>query len=285
MRICVIGDYKESYSSKKLLEESVSAGKEMFFVPWKNIIFDSANGEVFLNKEDLLSQFDAVILRSSITSLTPSSLIVEYCQHNDIRLLNKNFYLRYQSVNKLRQQMFFQAKKIPCLDTIFGESASFSFLKTKLDLPFIAKLASGSLGKQVFKINTHKEFIKFIQQRKKDKQLYLFQKFYSIKADYRVFIIGKKVFGPMERIAPNGEWRTNIPGSRHKRAEEKKEVLELAASLIQKTGLEFAGLDILIDSDGTPRLIEINTMACFRIFDKIDPEVNVAKRTVGLLDN
>lgn len=87
----------------------------------------------------------------------------------------------------------------------------------------------------------------------------------------------------MKRIAPKGEWKTNARGTKHKRAEQEKRVLKFAKKITEKTNLEFAGLDILIDSTGKPRLIEINTMACFKIFDKLYPEINIAKKTIALL--
>lgn len=283
MRICIISDNKNSYSSKKFLKEARASGIKVFFTSWKNILFDSARKTIVLGSKFRLKIFDAVILRSSETSLTPSNLVVEHCEYNNIRLLNKYFYLRYQSVNKLHQQLIFQTKKIPCLKTIYSENISFSFLKKELGSPFVAKIASGSLGKQVFKINSKKKFLRFIQERAGDRQLYLFQKFYKINADYRVFIVGENVFGPMKRIAPKGEWRTNVYGSISKRVEEKKQLLKFAKTIAKKTHLEFAGLDILIDSSGKPRIIEINTMACFKVFDKVYPEINIAKKIIESL--
>lgn len=282
MKLCIITDAKTSYSSKKFRQEVARIKDKVLFASWKNIIFDSEKG-IFLNGKIPLKKFDAVILRSSTTSLTPLSLILDYCKYNKIRLLNKDFYIYYQSINKLRQQILFQEKKIPCLRTIYGESLSFSIIKKNIGLPFIAKLANGSLGKQVFIIKTSKDFFRFISNRKKDRQLYLFQKFYKKDGDYRVFIIGKEVFGPVKRIAPAGEWRTNVHGSKHEQALEKKQLLDFAKIFIKKTSLEFAGLDILIDSAGKPRVIEINTMAGFKIFDEIYPEINIAKKTLALL--
>lgn len=281
MRICIITDNKKSHSSKKFEEEALSRKDRIFFATWKGISF---NGTSFLlNKKIHLKKFDSVILRSSSTSPLPLSLILDYCVHNNIRLLNKSFYLRYQSVNKLRQQSIFKEKKIPCLKTVYGEKQSYSSLKETLGVPFVSKLANGSLGRQVFKINSKRDFDKFTSERKKDRQLYLFQKFYPSMRDYRVFIVGRKVFGPVKRTAPEGEWLTNIKGSRHERAEEKKQVIKLAKAFTLKTNIEFAGLDILIDSSGKPRMIEINTMACFKIFDRIFPEINIAKETLRLL--
>jgi glutathione synthase/RimK-type ligase-like ATP-grasp enzyme len=283
MKICVITDEKGAYSSKKFLEISKNRGEKMFFSSWKGLLFDGTKNEVFTKEKVPLKKFDAIILRSSSDSLTPSSLVVEYCQQNNIRLLNKKFYLRHPSINKLNQQLIFQANKIPCLKTIFGESVSFSFLKKTLGVPFIAKLTNGSLGKQVFKIDSANDFSRFKKERQLDRKPYLFQKFYKNDGDYRVFIVGKKIFGPMKRFAPPGEWKTNMRGSTHKRVSAPKSVTEIARDFHTKTGIEFAGLDILIDSAGKTRLIEINTMACFKVFDRYYPEVNIARQIMKIL--
>jgi len=117
MRICLITDNKKSYSTKNFLKEARLAGKSITIASWQNILFNSDKNSLLLNKKISLDKFDAVILRSSKTSLTPSSLVLDYCEHNNIRLLNKCFYLRYQSVNKLRQQVIFKIKKITYLKT------------------------------------------------------------------------------------------------------------------------------------------------------------------------
>lgn len=282
MNICVITDSKNAYSSKKFNQEALRVKNKIFFVSGKDVSFDDKKS-IVIRKKIPLKKFDVVIMRSTNESLIPLNLILDYCEANGIRLLNKKFYLRYQSINKLRQQSIFKNKNIPCLKTLYGEKYSYCQLKKELSLPFVAKLANGSLGRQVFKIASKKEFDAFIRQRKKDGQLYIFQKFYKTDGDYRVFIIGKEVFGPVKRIAPRGEWRTNIQGATHERAEEKESLQKIAKEFSRKTGIEFAGIDILIDSHGKPRVIEINTMAGFKIFDEIYPEVNVAQKTICLL--
>jgi glutathione synthase/RimK-type ligase-like ATP-grasp enzyme len=285
MRICIITDSASSDASQRFLKESSALDVAITFVKWKDIFFNGETGDVFFDIKSQISikNFDAVILRSSISSLTPLALLVEYCQLKNIRLLNGDFYLRYQSVNKLRQQMLFSSKNIPCLKTIYGESTPFSYLKKLLGLPFVAKIANGSLGKQVFKICSENEFDLFIKHRQRDHQLYIFQKFYKIPFDYRIFIVGKKVFGPVKRVAKKGEWKTNTIGSHIERAEWSEKIITLANELITKIGLEFGGIDVLIDLKGVARIIEINTMAQFSVFESVFPEINIAKKTINLL--
>ncbi|MDO8240550.1 MAG: hypothetical protein Q7T51_01000 [Candidatus Moranbacteria bacterium] len=285
MRICVITDSASSYASKRFLAESLLLNIDLTFVSWKDIFFNGESGDVFFDTDSQISikKFDAVVLRSSLASITPQSLLVEYCQSQKIPLLNDIFYSRYQSTNKLRQQMLFSSKNIPCLKTIYSETAPFSYLKKSLGLPFVAKMASGSLGKQVFKICSESEFELFIKNRKRDRKLYIFQKFYKNTGDYRMFIIGKEIFGPVKRIAKKGEWITNLAGSTHARAPKNKKTTTLVEDLAKKIGLEFGGIDVLIDSKGVARIIEINTMAQFKVFESVFPEINIAQKTLLLL--
>ena len=52
MRICVITDDKNSYSSKEFLKESKLHGIKLFFAKWSDVVFNSDKNNIFL-KEDL----------------------------------------------------------------------------------------------------------------------------------------------------------------------------------------------------------------------------------------
>ncbi len=285
MHICIITDNPSAYSAKRFLGEALFAGHKITFAPWSEIVFNGGKNTISINQKILLDSYDAIILRSSVRSLTPLSLVVEYCKAKNIPLLNNQLYMRLQNTNKLRQQILFQIENIPCLETLYGENLTFLELKKRLRLPFIAKIADGSLGKQVFKIHSQEEFSQFTLARKKDRRLYLFQKYYKISRDYRVFIIGKEIFGAVQRIAPQGEWRTNMRGAKHMRATGSLKITRLAKLIRKKLNIDFAGIDILIDTSGHARLIEINTMAQFKVFENTFPEINIAKKTFAVLAN
>jgi len=283
MHVCVITDDPSTYSAKRFLEEALLAGHKITFASWPEIVFSGRKNTISINQKTLLDSYDAIILRSSVRSITPLSLVVEYCKAKNIPLLNDRLYMRLQNTNKLRQQILFQTENIPCLETLYGENLTFLEVKKKLHLPFIAKIANGSLGKQIFKIHSPEEFRTFARARKKDRQLYLFQKYYKISGDYRAFIIGKNEFGAVKRIAPQGEWKTNMRGARHERATALPQVMELTRLIRKKLNIDFAGIDILIDASGQARLIEINTMAQFKVFESIFPEINIVQKTLALL--
>lgn len=282
MRICVITGNPSSHSSKRFLEEAGHAKHKLYFASWKKLVFDGKTNTLYINQKIPLDSFDAIILRSATNSVTPVSLITEYCRNKNIVLLNKHLYSRLQNANKLFQQALFQTNNIPCLETLYGENLTFSFLKKNFGVPFVAKMSNGTLGKQVFKINSPKKLAQFLKMARKNHQPCIFQKYYRVACDYRAFILGKNVFGSVQRIAPKGGWKTNIKGAEHKRASEAG-VLKLTKLVGEKLNADFVGVDILIDSAGQARVIEINTMAGFKVFEKVFPEINIAQKTIRLL--
>lgn len=283
MHICVITGNPNAHSSKRFLEEAKNAKHKLYFTSWKKLVFDGKTNTISINQKIPLDIFDAIILRSAVNSVTPIGLVVEYCQNKNIVLLNEHLYSHLQNTNKLFQQALFQTNNIPCLETLYGENLTFSFLKKNLGAPFVAKIVNGSLGKQVFKINSPKNLAQFLKVARKDHQPCIFQKYYSVACDYRAFILGKNVFGSVQRIAPKGEWKTNIKGAKHKRVSETS-VLKLVKLVGEKLNADFVGVDILIDSVGQARVIEINTMAGFKVFEEVFPEINIAQKTIKLLE-
>lgn len=282
-KICILTENQNSYASQRFQKEAADAGLIAVCIRWSELRYESENGELLTRNNISFKDFDGAILRGDSTSITPLNLITGYLRQNHIPFINDVFYSKNQTVNKLRQSLLFQSKDIPSLQTIYGEQLSLSFLQKSLGLPFIAKLIRGSLGLQVFKITSKEDFSFFLSCRRTDKEPYLFQKYYPIQYDYRVMIVGNEVLGAVKRTPKNGEWRTNLHGSHHERAENMEAALLLAKSLREKTDIEYAGVDILIDDAGHARIIEINTMAQFKVFEKVFPEFNIAQKTLALL--
>ena len=75
--------------------------------------------------------------------------------------------------------------------------------------------------------------------------------------DIRVFVVGGKVLGAMERSAPG--WRTNFSrGGKVRAFELPPEWAELAVRAAEAVGAEYAGVDLLPTEDGTVYVLEVN---------------------------
>jgi RimK family alpha-L-glutamate ligase len=77
--------------------------------------------------------------------------------------------------------------------------------------------------------------------------------------DVRVFVIGGRVVGAIERRAPEGDWRTNVTrGGSAQPVDISGEWKELALRAAAAVGAEYAGVDLLPARDGSVFVLEVN---------------------------
>jgi RimK family alpha-L-glutamate ligase len=84
--------------------------------------------------------------------------------------------------------------------------------------------------------------------------------------DLRVYTVGGRVVGAMNRYAPEGEWRTNVAlgGSVEDATEDlPEEVVTIAERATDVVGLDYAGVDIVEGEDGY-YVLEVNPTAGFK---------------------
>ncbi len=84
--------------------------------------------------------------------------------------------------------------------------------------------------------------------------------------DLRVYVVGDRIVGAMNRYAPEGEWRTNVAlgGEVEDMTGELPErVREIALDSVEAIGLDYAGVDIVQSDDGY-YVLEVNPTAGFR---------------------
>ena len=77
--------------------------------------------------------------------------------------------------------------------------------------------------------------------------------------DVRVFVVGGRVLGAIERRAPAGEWRTNVSNGGAARAFDLPASWEaLALRAAAAVGADYAGVDLLPGRDGSVFVLEVN---------------------------
>ena len=83
--------------------------------------------------------------------------------------------------------------------------------------------------------------------------------------DVRVFVIGGRVLGAIERRVPEGDWRTNVSRGGSARAFELPAAWgQLAVRASEAVGAEYAGVDLLPARDGSVFVLEVNAIPGWR---------------------
>jgi ribosomal protein S6--L-glutamate ligase len=118
--------------------------------------------------------------------------------------------------------------------------------------------------------------------------LYVQQYIQKPDRDIRAFVIGDKVVSAMYRIAPPGQWKTNVAQEgKPSKCQLSKEMEEIAVKASNALGLDYSGVDIM-ESQSGPVISEVNaaptwhglqTVTSFEIADRIVQHViNKVKR-------
>ena len=296
MRICIIALNEKDYAPQRIFQEGKKRGHQMHLTTWNDICLDIQKRKIFFRDgKKEFGQFDIIIPRNCKTIVgskigkrtlhreTLMRLLVEFAKQNNIYILNQEYLSDYQGLDKLSQQYFFSQKNLPGIQSCYFRRNKNQFAQ-KIGFPMVAKIADGSLGKQVLKIKNSRELKNFLEERNKDGEFFLFQKFYQIDSDFRVLVVGREALGTMERLPKKGEWRTNFSlGGSLKKAPKDKLIENLAISVAAKMRLDYVGVDIL-KYKSRLYIIEVNSFAQFKGFEKTFSEINVAEKIIKLTE-
>jgi len=203
----------------------------------------------------------ANFLSGNIDSKLP---IIKQFEVEGTAIINKSLPIA-RAKSKFRTMQVLSEAKIPIPKTYVVNHAD--YLDDVIDdigsFPVILKKVTGSHGRGVSIIESKrglKSVIEMIIQSVNDDPL-IVQEYVkeSTGKDIRVFILGKRIIGAMERIATKkGEFRSNFHlGGRVKVANMGKREKAVAFAAVETMGLQMAGVDILRTKNG-PKVLEVN---------------------------
>ena len=133
--------------------------------------------------------------------------------------------------------------------------------------PVIVKQVDGMGGTGVIKVNDAKNVLEFLEHNLKNRKGVLVQQFLppEKRMDIRVFVLGDKVVGAMKLEPQKENFRANIhqKGDAQK-FELSKDLEEIALKAAKACGLVIAGIDLIIENDCHPVVIEANYSPGFR---------------------
>jgi RimK family alpha-L-glutamate ligase len=130
--------------------------------------------------------------------------------------------------------------------------------------PYVVKPRFGSWGKDVVIAGTAAELENRLRKLRRRgwfrRQGALVQELVRpTGVDLRIVVAGGDVIGAVERLAPPGEWRTNVSlGARRLPGCPTPEARELAIRAVAAVGLDLAGVDLVERADRSLVVLEVN---------------------------
>jgi RimK family alpha-L-glutamate ligase len=135
--------------------------------------------------------------------------------------------------------------------------------------PYVVKPRFGSWGRDVVIAGTNAELQSRLRELARRtwfrRQGALVQELVRpTGVDLRIVVAGGEVIGAVERLAPPGEWRTNVSlGGRRLPACPTQEARDLAIRVVDAVGLDLAGVDLVERADRSLVVLEVNAAVDF----------------------
>lgn len=159
-----------------------------------------------------------------------------------------------------------QGAGVPIIPTIFNISKNeMSRLSEYVEylggMPIIVKASGGSHGSGVMKVDSLDELNRQIDEiADEDASEFVLRKYIEEARHYRLVVLGDEVIDTIEYKMPPDDFRTNasaIPEV-EPRNDVSAETKDIAIRAVRASGVQFGGVDILIDQSGDPYVAEVN---------------------------
>jgi len=259
------------HPNRRLIEAGSRLGQRVTPIHPKNCLSGLGSGEFRLGAPFSKNQPEVLLPRIGATINDYALTLVRHFELSGSRVFN-GFQSILLTRNKFLALQTLANQGIPVPGSHFVSNiTNFKRVVEKLGgYPVVAKTPKGRQGKGVILVESSLT-AKFIMDNMpvRDQGL-LVQEFISPpgREDIRAFVLGGKVIGAMALKPKAGDFRSNV----HQKSSAKgitlnKKLTELAIESSRALGLEISGTDIIVDSNGTPRVIEVNYSPGFRGFE------------------
>lgn len=159
---------------------------------------------------------------------------------------------------------------IPHPDTYFGyrgRTVAASLPRTRH--LYVSKPWNGSLGKGITRASLRRFRRRLKLKGPRSRQAYLQRYVRNPGRDIRVVVVGGRAVGATYRIAPEGEWKTNVAaGATPLYCRVGRELASIAVRATRALDLEIAGVDIIEGTEGLV-VVELNAWPEYEGFDRI----------------
>jgi len=148
----------------------------------------------------------------------------------------------------------------------------------------VLKPIFGSEGRGIVRCTTIDGFRSELAKLADERRVAYAQEFVAHEGeDIRALVLGEEVVAAMRRVAPRGEWITNVAcGGRAEAIELPDDLADLAVKAATLVGAEIAGVDLVRAADGRWLVLEVNAVPGWRMLAEVTEE-DIAARVLDFV--
>jgi len=173
--------------------------------------------------------------------------------------------------NKLEMVYLLRQNKIPVPPTIATEDVIYGYMHAQRYVDVVLKPIQGSRGFGAVRMSDPDIAFQGMRTLAALNNAIFLQAYVDKlgNRDMRIIVVGDRVVGCMYRVAPPGEWRTNIArGAKGEKCFANSELEDLAIRSVKALGLVYGGVDIGETKNGYV-VFEVNASPSWQEFTKV----------------
>ena len=283
MNIFILSRNKNLYSTSRLVEAGNKLGHNVRVVDYMRCYMNitSRKPTIFYGGESL-GKVDAVIPRIGASNTFYGTAVVKQFEMMDSYCVNTSDAIA-NSRDKLRSLQILAEAGINMPITGFASHTKDieGVIESVGSTPLIMKLLQGTQGQGIVLAETRKaaeSVMSAFRQLDADIMVQEFIKESGGK-DIRAFVVGDEVVASMKRIAPEGEFRSNVHrGGTMEKVHLTSEEKNMAVNASRILGLSIAGVDLMRSNRG-PLILEVNSSPGLQGIESCS-EVDVAEKII-----
>ncbi len=272
------------YGSKAIKQKAKEMGYEARLIRKCDCQLDFTNGKRRLLYKIKPYKTDVFIVRPEFNrNYDLEAGTIRHLQYCGYTVVNKHLPVIITK-NKIRTLQYLEYHHVPVPKTIVVHNREYleQSVEKLGEFPLIIKNASGAQGRGVLYVPDKKTLSSVMDLlMEQEGEEYLIQEYVKEARckDLRVFIVGGKIVGSMERTGKKGEFRSNFHlGGSIKKVNLSHEEKSIALKAAKVIGIEVCGVDILRTKEG-PKIIEVNSNPGLEAISKI-AEVDIAETII-----
>ena len=263
MNIAILSRNKNLYSTNRLFNAGTKRGHRIDVIDYLRCYINIGENQTAIYYDGKkLGRYDAVLPRIGASQTSYGTAIVRQFEMIGDFVINKSDAIK-SSRDKLRSLQVLAKHGIDMPITGYASHTMdiHDVIEKVGKTPLIIKLLQGTQGNGMVLAETMKAAESVMNAFKQVDADILIQEFIkeSSGVDIRVIVVGKKVVAAMQRVAPEGEFRSNVHrGAATKHINLTPEEKEIAIKSTKVLGLSVAGVDLMRSKRG-PLVLEVNS--------------------------
>jgi len=249
------------WHTDELSRAARARGVEPRLLPWEGNVSRMGGGSGVTNRGESLRESRGILARiipsGSLEQIIYRVDVLHRLEEEGVRVMNTARAIE-RTVDKSWTSTLLEQAGLPTPETVACEGVEDAFVAFRAMGDVVVKPLFGSMGLGMTRISDEDMAWRVLRTIETMRGVFYLQRFVPHGGrDLRVFVVGDRVLGAIERRSEG--WRTNFSrGGSVAPVDLSVEWQELALRAARAVGAEYAGVDLLPAEDGSVQVLEVN---------------------------